>query len=362
MKMLAVILAGGTGPKMWPRSTESRPKQFTHMNGDGTMLQNTFARISGIFHTNDIYVVTNEEYTSTVKEQIPSLSTENIISEPFGRNTAPALALTNLILEKKYEENTVVCVFPSDHIITNLGEFRESINTAVEFAYKRNGIVTLGIYPTRPETQYGYVQIDEEKRDLGQNYHMGIRYGINFAEKPDKGTALRFIESGDFLWNSGIIFYKINVFTEKLAKYLPDLHREFVNLKKHFATKNFNRELIVLYKKIDSISVDYGIMENSQNVFVVKSTFNWTDLEVWDELFRISMKDAKGNAIEGDVISINSKNCFISANEKMIGVVGIDDLIVIDTDKALLICKKNESEKVQEIVDYMKRKSINKYL
>lgn len=362
MKMLALILAGGTGPKMWPRSTESKPKQFTHVNGEGTMLQNTFSRISGIFHTDDIYVITNEEYTDLVKVQIPAIKKDNIISEPFGRNTAPALALANIILDKKYEENTVICVFPSDHIITNLGEFKESVNTAVEFAYKKNGIVSLGIYPTRPETQYGYVQIDEEKRDLGENYHLGIRYGINFAEKPDKGTAQRFLESGDFLWNSGIIFYKLSVFFEKLAKYIPDLHKEFNNLKKHINTKDFHKELIVVYKKIDSVSVDYGILENSESVFVVKSTFNWTDLEIWDELFRISMKDASGNAIEGDVISINTKNCFINANEKMIGVVGIEDLIVVDTDNALLICRKDESEKVQEIVDYMKRKNINKYL
>lgn len=362
MKMVAVILAGGTGPKMWPRSTESKPKQFTHMTGDGTMLQNTYARIAKIFQTDDIYIITNEEYRDLVKDQLQSLPSSNIILEPFARNTAPALSLVHITLEKKYDENTVLCVFPSDHIITNFGEFRESINIAAEFAYKKNSIITLGIKPTRPETQYGYVQIDEEPRDLRENFNLGIRYCLNFAEKPDMGTAERFVESGDFFWNSGIMFYKFGVFEEKLAKYLPDHYKAFNTLRNISNIKDFSKELVYIYKQIDSISIDYGILENSKNVFVVKSSFEWTDLETWDELTRIALKDAKGNSIEGDVINIESNNCFVSANEKMIGLVGVDDLIVIDTDESLLICKKNESNKVKEVVDYMKRKNINKYL
>ena len=362
MKLVAVILAGGLGSKLWPKSTESKPKQFTHSIGDGTMLQNTFTRISTIFPTDNIYIITNEEYTDIVKEQLPALSDDHVIAEPFGRNTAPALALVQTILSRKYDENTVLCSFPSDHIISNLGEFKESLHNAAEFAFEKEAIVTLGINPTRPDTQYGYVQIDEDPADLGKYYEKGIRYSRNFAEKPDPGTAERFLESGDFLWNSGIFFWKFRTFYEKFDKHLPDHSKNFKELSTYLDSKDFYKELIYTYKKIDSISVDYGILERVDNVYVVKSSFEWTDLETWDELYRISMKDGRGNVIEGEVININTKDSFISTNEKLIGVVDLEDIIVIDTDHGILICKRGSSDKVQEIIDYMRRKNINKYL
>lgn len=362
MKMIAVILAGGTGPRLWPRSTEVKPKQFSHMTGDGTLLQNTLSRISSRFSTDDIYIVTNEEYVPLVKEQVPAINKSNIISEPFARHTAPALGLAQTIFHDKYDENTIVCVFPSDHVISNLGEFRESVSNAAEFAYKKDAIVTLGIKPSRPETQYGYVQIDEVAMADTDYFEKGIRICRNFAEKPDIGTAERFLESGDFYWNSGIFFWKIGVFYEKIAIHLPDHYKALKSLKKHLNTKEFEKELVYMYKQIDSISIDYGILEKADNVYVVKSSFEWNDIETWDELYRVLMKDAKGNTIEGDVIAINTKNSLISANEKMIGVVGVDNLIIIDTDNAILVCKRDESEKVQEIVDYMRRKNITKYL
>lgn len=361
MKKFAVIMAGGQGSRFWPRSMDKKPKQFIHLSGEGTMIQNTLQRLLTIFPIEDIYVVVNETYSGLIAEQLPEILCENVIIEPFGRSTAPALGLVYAHLSDKFQAGDIMAAFPSDQVISNLGEFEFSLESATQAAEELNGIVTIGINPTRPEKQFGYVQVNEDKGDLGELYDKGLRYTNTFAEKPDEGTAKRFIESGDFIWNSGIFVMKMDVFADAFNKYLPYHYEQFIGLKNHIGSDEYKDELERLYKMINPISMDYGILEKSDKVFVVKASFNWTDVGNWDELYRISLKDARNNVVEGDVITVETDNCFISSQSTLIGAVGVKDLIIVDVDDALLICKRGSSERVQELVDIMKKKQIKKY-
>ncbi|MFC2132015.1 mannose-1-phosphate guanylyltransferase [Bacteroidota bacterium] len=362
IKKIAVIMAGGTGERLWPRSTEDSPKQFSHFSGWGTMIQNTVARLRHLIDDEDIYIVTKKSLFDLVKDQIPSLPQENIILEPFGKNTAPCLALAATVLHEKCAGDTVMLAIPADHVIGNVREYQESLETAIRFAYNRKGIVTIGITPTRPETGFGYVQIKEEELDLGEMFTSGVRYSSTFAEKPDIATAKRFLESGDFLWNSGIFIWRIDTFWKSFKKFLPAQKKLFGLIKKNMGKAFFDTIVEETYQQIQAVSVDYAILEKADNVFVVKSKFNWSDLGNWDELYRLKMKDARNNFIEGSVVPINIKNCFVSSRDKIIGIVGVEDLIVIEDENAIIICGKDKSDDVMDVIDYLKRKHITAYL
>jgi mannose-1-phosphate guanylyltransferase len=363
MKKIALILAGGLGAKLWPRSTEKKPKQYTHMIGEGTLLQNTYERLVNYFDKDDIFVVTGYEHRVITREQLPNLNEENIIYEPFGKNTAPAIALSaHYIRQKNYSDDTIMYVFPSDHNISNLGEFYHSLDIAGGCADFSDDIITIGIHPMRPETKFGYIQIKNGNPGVNPYYESGLKQCLTFAEKPDIGTARRFVESGDFLWNSGIFVWKISTVMAAFRKYLTEINERFIDLVPMFGKDNYVDYLQNIYRQIPSISIDYGILEKAENVRCVKASFNWSDLGNWDELYRISMKDASNNVIKGDVISLNNKNCFVMAQGKMIGIIGCDDLVVIDSDDAILICKKGESEDVQDLVDFLRRKHMNHLL
>lgn len=363
MKKFAVIMAGGLGSRFWPKSTEKNPKQFIHLTGDGTMIQNTFERLKDWVDTEDIYIITNENLQNSVIDQIPEFGEQNMILEPFGRNTAPALGLVYTHLSAKYKPEDIMIAIPSDQVVSNLGEFFNSLEIACKTASELKGIVTIGINPARPETQYGYVQVDEERREIGSLYDEGVRYCTTFAEKPDKSTAGRFIESGDFVWNSGIFVMRTDTFKTAFDQYLPFHADQFDNLRFHLGKVSYWEELEKLYKTINPISMDYGILEKADNVFVVKSNFTWTDLGNWDELHRISMKDARNNVVTGNVVALNTNGCLIkSSSGKMIGTYGLDDLIIVECDDSILICKRGKSENVQELVDFMRKNNITKPL
>lgn len=358
MEKVAIIMAGGMGTKFWPKSIESKPKQFTHMIGEGTLLQNTYNRLLSYFGKENIFIVLSYNHRDFAINQIPGINTDNLIYEPFGRHTAPCTALSlNYLLQKGYSDDTLMAVFPSDHIISNLGEFYHSLDIAFDAAEQNDSILTIGVEPTRPDTQFGYIQVD-----YSENVNNPLSYCMTFAEKPDVATAGRFIESGDFLWNSGIFIWKIKVVKDAFEKYLPDYSEKFKSLHINYGRESFVEDLKYLYMQINSMSLDYGIMEKADNVYCVRATFAWSDLGNWDELYRLQMKDAHNNVIMGDVVSVDNHNSFIISEGKMIGIVGMDDVIVIDTKEALLICKKGQSEHVQDIVDFMRRKHIHKYL
>lgn len=362
MKAVAVIMAGGLGARLWPRSTERLPKQFMHMIGEGSMIQNTVARLQSIVPIDDTFVVTTPDFIDVISKQLPQLPPENIITEPFARNTAPCMALAALHLRKRISSDAVMITIPSDHYIYNVREFHHSLEVAAMAADATESIATIGVRPTRAEAGFGYIQISDADASELSLYGEDLRHVSVFAEKPDKETAQRFVDAGDFLWNCGIFIWKMSTFWNSFTKHLPDHAALFALLDSQIGKESYGSVLDNIYRQMRSVSLDYGILEKADNVVVVKSSFGWSDLGSWDEVYRLSPKDTKNNSIEGDVVALNSTNCFVSSNQKLIALVNVDDLIVVDTGHALLITKRGESETVKDLVDYLRRKQINHYL
>ncbi|MFA7228530.1 MAG: mannose-1-phosphate guanylyltransferase, partial [Melioribacteraceae bacterium] len=275
MDLYAVIMAGGVGSRFWPRSKEKKPKQLIRIFGENTMIQDTVKRLEGLVDNDKIYVITNKIQKLRVKEQLPQIPEQNIVDEPFGKNTAACIGLAAAII-KKQNQNAVMITLPADHLIKDDAEFRKCLTTAALFADKSKGLVTIGITPTRPETGYGYIQFDEN------SVENNIYNVLTFAEKPNIETALRFLQAGDFLWNSGIFIWRVDTILEEMKKYLPDLSEGLEKIEEAVGTSDFERQLVQVYGQLKSISIDYGVMEKSDRVFLTKADFYWNDVGNWE--------------------------------------------------------------------------------
>ncbi len=369
MNDYAVIMAGGVGQRFWPKGTSKMPKQFIKIaHNTDSMIQQTFKRVERFINATKIYVVTNAAYKPLVRKQIPKIPEENIICEPFGRNTAPCILLACIFL-KQFNPKANVFVIPSDHIIEKLDEFESIVKCGLKFVEDNGGIVTLGITPTKPETGFGYIQYDNDNC-LSIHIENGDGFGINecvykvkaFAEKPDIETAKAFLESGDFLWNSGMFIFRADTMIEEIERLMPDMFFQMNPLQNKLHNKDFDKHLEHAYSQIKGISIDYGVMEKTDKVHIIRSNFGWSDVGSWDEIYNMRKKDASGNVKEGATVIINSKNCLVVNDQRISALVGVEDLLVIDTDNGLLICKRGESQNVKEVVDYLKRKGLDKYL
>ncbi len=347
MKTYAVIMAGGVGSRFWPQSREKSPKQLLNIFGDHTMIQDTVHRLNGLIQNENIFVITNQTQKPLIQKQIPAIPKENIIDEPFGKNTAACIGLASVIVEAK-DNDAVIVTLPADHLIQDVESFQATLKKAINFAGKSDSLVTIGIKPTRPETGYGYIQIDDKSGSED------INKVLTFAEKPNLSTAKRFVESGDFLWNSGIFIWKAESILDEIKNHMPELSDGLEELKPSIGTSNFKSVLTDVYGKLKSISIDYGVMEKSQKVYLTKSDFDWSDVGSWQTVYELSHKDDDGNAVEGDVYMMKTFNTYIRGNKKFIATVGVSDLIVIDTDDAMLICDRKNSQDVKNIVDSLK--------
>lgn len=366
MNNYAVIMAGGVGTRFWPKGTTKLPKQFLKIvNDQNSMIQETFKRLDGLVHATKVFVVTNMIYKNDIKKQLPQIPEENIICEPFGKNTAPCIGLACLFL-KQFDEKANVIVLPADHVINDVSGFQKVLKTGLNFVNQNGGIVTLGINPTKPETGYGYIQFDLEKMvpvDLGdEESHEKVFKVKTFAEKPNLDLAKTFIESGDFLWNSGMFIFRVDTMLHEMKNSLPDIYESLSNLEGSLMDSDFEKKLEFEYSKMKAISIDYGVMEKSQDVYTIKSDFGWSDVGSWDEIYNIKEKDVNGNVKVGTTVTIDTKNCLIVNDQKIAAVVGVEDLLIVDTDDGLLICKKGDSQKVKDVVDYLRRKGMNEYL
>lgn len=355
MKLYAVIMAGGVGSRFWPRSKKKLPKQLLKIFGDRTMIQSTVDRLTGLVDNDNIYVITNALQRDEVIKQLENIPTENIIDEPFGRNTAACIGLASVIISKKDSE-AVTVVLPADHIIREKDKFIETIENAAQFAYKSKGLVTIGINPTRPETGYGYIQIND--KEVSKNIHKVY----TFAEKPNYATALRFLESGDFLWNSGMFIWRVDAILDEIKNLMPDLYEGLMKIQSHISQPNFKAELTNVYGQLKKISIDYGIMEKSSKVFLTKGMFTWSDVGSWEEVYQLSEKNEYGNAIIGKVFTDMVADSYIYSPDKMTAVIGIDNIIVINHDDTLLICRRDKAQNVKEVVDFLKIKKWEEYL
>ena len=358
--MYIVIMAGGSGTRFWPRSRATLPKQMLNLFGEKTMLQLTYNRVKDFVPNEQILIITNRELKDGVIGQLPEIPVENIIAEPFGRNTAPCIALAAAIIKKRAGENEAMIVLPADHLIKEKDKFLECMQAAAEYAPEQGCLITVGIKPTYPETGYGYIQEDEQ---IAAKFDRPIYKVKTFAEKPDVEIALRFIKSGDFLWNSGMFIWTVTAITKAMEEFQPEMSENFNSIIPKLDTPKMDQAIYEVYSKIKPVSIDYGVMEVATKVCVIEADFSWNDVGSWEAVYNLSDKDQEDNAIEAsNNVLLDSKNNYIFSTKKIVAAVGIENLVVVDTDDALLICKKDESQKVKDLVEIIKRSGLEKYL
>ncbi len=362
--IFAVIMAGGVGSRFWPLSRERRPKQFLDILGVGrSLLQQTYDRLVRITKPENILVVTKDDYFDLVKEQLPDIPGENILTEPLRRNTAPCIAYAAMFVSKK-DPDGVMIVSPADHYVGDVGEFIDTLNIAVRFVkeVKNEALVTLGINPSRPETGYGYIQFDaNEKHDIGGKAIYKVR---TFTEKPDLETARIFVESGEFLWNSGIFVWSARTILSSIKTYLPEVYSEFEQHKDKIGTQEEAELIRAIYEKVPAISIDYGVMEKDKNVYVIPANFGWSDLGTWGSLYENYPKDENDNVIQGNnVLTFDTHHSFISVpDDKLVVVLGLENLIVAESDGMLLIANKDFEQQIRNIVNMIKMEKGNEYV
>jgi len=356
-----VIMAGGIGSRFWPMSRTSHPKQFIDILGTGeTLIQQTFRRFEKVVPLENIYIITNEKYAALVKEQLPSVNNAQIISEPSRRNTAPCIAYASYkIFEKDPDANIVVA--PSDHIIQNEDSFVDIISSALIAASKNSWLLTLGIKPSRPDTGYGYIQFKENDTYPDD---LRIKKVKTFTEKPVLEMAKQFMESGDFLWNSGIFIWSAKSILKAFELYLPEIKESFDKGKGIYNTDNETEFIQQVYTTCKSISIDYGVMEKADNVYVLSSDFGWSDLGTWGSLYENRQKNDDGNAIVGkDVIMYDSHNCIVNMPEnKLVVLQGLQDYIVVESQNILLVCRKDDEQQIRQFVNDVRIEKGEKYI
>ena len=352
------IMAGGIGSRFWPKSRTELPKQFLDILNTGrTLIQNTFDRFSKFIPLENIYIVTSESYRKLVEEQLPEIKKENILGEPSRKNTAPCVAYISYKINKLNPQANLICA-PADHLITDLKSFSEVCKDALNFTANIKALVTLGIKPTNPNTGYGYIQ--HEQFAVSENV-----YKVKtFTEKPDKDLANTFLLSGDFLWNAGIFVWQTQNIIKAFEKFLPEIHDLFVAEKAYLNTSREAEAIDRIYPQCINISIDYGIMEKADNVYVIPSSFDWSDLGTWTSAYDSLDKDYLGNAVSGtNVMVIDATNNMIQSGGKRLMVLqGMDDYIIVDTADVLLICKKDKEQDIKEYVAEIKRNKGEKYL
>jgi mannose-1-phosphate guanylyltransferase len=366
-------MAGGVGTRFWPESREARPKQLIDVMATGsTLLEGTLSRVARFAAAEDTLIITNRSHIQLLRKHADHIPQQNIIAEPIGRNTAPCIALAANILQKRYGDEAIMVVLPADHLIRNEEEFTRIIDRGVRLAQATGGLVTLGIHPTRAETGYGYLQLDEEhlpsQRELPDFSEFELRdiFRVKrFAEKPDKETAKRFLESGDFLWNSGMFIWSVKSILSAMHQHTEDILEHLSNLPQP-ESQDFDAKLSDAYSKIRGVSIDYGVMERAKNVFALRAgALGWSDVGSWDEVWRLAEKDLQNNVIETgkNIIARNSKGCLVlSKSDELIVVNGLTDLVIVHSGDAILITNRESAQSVKDVVDYLKRNNRAEYL
>ncbi len=362
MDTYAVILAGGIGSRFWPMSRQDHPKQFLRVFDSETLIQGTFGRLQGLVPPENVYVVTNERYVEKTREQLPAIPPDHILAEPVGKNTAPAIMYA---ADKLYarDPEAIMVVLPADHIIRNVRRFQEVLRVAIQAAQEPDSLITIGIKPTHPETGYGYIQfeghVDEMNAEPLRTYRVKA-----FAEKPNLETAERFIAAGDFLWNSGMFIWRADSIIHAVQKYLPQLYTAFRPLMDAIDTEREAEMLRKAYEQAPKISIDYGVMERAEKVYVVPGDFGWNDVGDWRAVYELSEKDELGNALKANAVALNTTRCLVESNipERLVALVGVKDLVVVDTHDALLVCHRDAAQEVKKVVDYLHAHQMTRYI
>lgn len=347
-------MAGGVGSRFWPMSRKKFPKQFLKLFGDRSMIQQTVDRIRPFVPDERVLIITNEAYIPIIQDQLPDIPRENIFGEPIAKNTAPCVGLAAKIIEDR-DPGSVMFVLPSDHLIADEKEYQNVMMSAAEAANSNKSLVTIGITPSHAETGYGYIQFDES--DASEFDGHSAHSVKQFTEKPDKETAEKFLESGDYLWNSGMFIWRTDVIIDQMNKHLPAVSDHFDVIDEKAAKTEDDRyqQLYTFYDRCESISVDYGVMERADQVHVVPGDFGWNDVGSWLAVYELNEKDEDGNVIKTEFSSlVDTKNSYIRSDSgKIIALVGVEDLAVIETEDAILVCNLNESQGVKEVLNQL---------
>lgn len=376
----AVILAGGSGTRFWPFSRETCPKQMLQIVGEDTLIRQTIKRINGYVSEKNVLIVTTEDKAEDLRFHIgslgPSAKEIQFLSEPFGRNTAPAIGLAAIHLNQ-ISPNSVMVVMPSDHAIPDIEEFRSNLQTAIE-GVREDYLVTFGIKPTHPETGYGYIKVNNSD-NAGVE---GLFKVEQFVEKPDLQTAKTYVANGCYYWNSGIFVWKTSKILSEIQKYLPALYASLEEIEQILLKldpdesssvnqanainstnpKNPKNSIDSIYSRLDSISIDYGVMERSKDVLMVPSTFRWSDLGSWTALDGILERDQGGNILRGNTIDIGSQDSIVFAGERVVATIGLKNVVVADTPDATLIAPKERIQEVRQVVDVLKKNGREEHL
>jgi mannose-1-phosphate guanylyltransferase len=347
--LFVVLMAGGVGVRFWPYSRNSKPKQFLDVLGTGkSLLQSTFERFLPLCPAENVYVVTHEEHTPLVREQLPQLGDQQVLAEPMRKNTAACIAYACYKIEKT-NPDAIIVVTPADHLILMEEEFQDAIRKAVDQASSQDKLITLGITPSRPETGYGYIQYHQEK-----SFAKKVK---TFTEKPELALAKKFIESGDFVWNSGIFIWGVQAINASFHQYLPEMAEVFDEIRPRLGTGQEKGAILGAYAQCKNISIDYGIMEKAQNVYVCLGTFTWSDLGSWASIHEISTKDEHNNVINANAQLYDTRNCIIKgAPDKMIVVQGLNGYLVGEFGNVVIVCEKDREEQFRRFVNDLKAK------
>lgn len=346
MNTYAVIMAGGGGTRFWPLSRQNMPKQLLNLSGTDAMINETIKRFEDIISPEDTYIVTNKSQAGIMKDiLLKEVPIKNILAEPSARNTAACILYAAMYIYEKCGDG-IMCVFPSDHYIVDEKGFQKILLQAINTAETTNSIVTIGIKPTFPSTGYGYIKSCEGKNNV---------YKIDkFEEKPNLEKAKEYLADGNYYWNSGMFIWKVSVIIEAFKRFLPRIYNSLNKVSKKFDTDEGDRLINEIYPKLDSISVDYGIMERTDDALVISGDFGWNDVGSWDALGAIFPSDENGNIIKADYIGIDTNECIVYGDKKLITTVGLRDLVIVDTDDAIMVCNKDKAQDVKQIVDKLK--------
>ncbi len=356
MKITALIMAGGRGERFWPKSRKNMTKQFLSLTDDGkTMIQLTVERIASVVDMEDIYIATNKDYKELVRSQLPGIPEKNILCEPVGRNTAPCIGLGAVHMAKKYDD-AIMLVLPSDHLIKFNKMFLSVLKDSCDVAEKDRNLVTIGITPAYAETGYGYIKFDSHVME-------GRAYKVDrFVEKPSLEVAKEYLETEEYLWNSGMFVWKLSSILYNLERFMPET---FAGLRRIQASIGMPEEEEVLHKEFaqfQSQSIDYGIMEKAENIYTVPGTFGWDDVGSWLAVERIRKSNEMGNVVSGNIITVGTHNCIIQGEKKLIAAVGLEDLIIVDTEDATLICAKDSTADIKKVLENLKICNRDEYI
>lgn len=355
MQVYGVIMAGGGGTRFWPLSRREEPKQLLNLSGKDLMINETIDRIAGVADKKDIFIVTNEAQMPKMEKAVEGrVARDHILAEPAARNTAACIGYAAMEILKKYGDG-IMCVFPSDHFVKNQEEFTRILGRAVEAAEREDKLITLGITPTFPSTGYGYIRFDRSAPGVAKQV-------LEFKEKPDEETAKRYLASGEYSWNSGMFVWKASTILEKFKELLPEIYACLEKIGDAMNTAEEARVIAEIYPMIPSISIDYGILEKSSDVLVISAEFGWNDVGSWDNLGVLYEEDENGNVLAGNQINIDTKNCISYSGKRLIATVGVENLIIVETEDAVLVCDKSRAQDVKRIVDQLKAEGREEYL